>query len=492
MKNKISLLQISDLHRGKDSPISNDALLASLISDRTKYTQTEKPTIKVPDIIIVCGDIIRGSDNKENLDEDIHQQYDEAIEFLTGMANEFLDGNKEKIVLVPGNHDVSWKHSIDSMVKIDNKNIIDSNNQLKAEFLKNALNEKSNIRWSWKDLSFYSLNDTKTYDKRLEAFANFYNRFYEGIKSYSLIPEDQYEIFDFPELSISIVGFNSCYNNDHLKRVGDIHPDCIANSMLKLKKLTTKGRLLLSAWHHNTKGSPYDADYMDSSKLQNFIQADIALGFHGHQHRTEVVQEYNNTIEQKRIIVFSSGTLCGAPGELPTGQNQQYNIIEIDPAPETDKNIKVTLHAREKTATSSFDNPIWTQGRIDSINVSCINVSIPKPLQPTLSVSLLEVETLIKEKQYIEARQKLLALDLNEPFVRSYLLSVVVETEDCDTAYTVFNPPRSSAEAVSLLSLLLQRNYRVKMAECIEQPSIKDSSDPTVSQLRSKIEDYLS
>lgn len=484
---KVSILHISDLHRDKDNPISNSAILTSLLSDREKYTTAEQPLVQAPDIIIVCGDVARGSENKEKTDEEILKQYDEAIGFLTNLANKFFGGNKDRIVLIPGNHDVDWKYSRKSMAKIGSEQVLDSNNQLKQEYLKQAINQHSNVRWSWEELSFYKVEDPNTYNKRFEAFSRFYSKFYDGKKSYSLSPDSQYDIFDFPELAISIVGYNSCYNNDHLNRVGDIHPDCIAKSIPDLKKLARKGRLLLAAWHHNTKGLPYDADYMDGSKLKNFIDADIVLGFHGHQHKTEIVREYNNMIEQKRIVVFSAGTLCGGHRELPVGQNQQYNIVEIEDDPESNGHLKITLHTREKTTTSSFDNPIWDQGRIDSTNVSYFSASVPKPRQATPTADLLDAETLMKEKKYEDAKVRLLKLDLNDEFVRKFLLENSVQSDDYDTICKVFYPPQNTEEAVHLLNSLLQLNNKEMMAEYMKHPLIKNSIDPAVIELRTKI-----
>jgi predicted MPP superfamily phosphohydrolase len=61
MKQITSILHISDLHRSKGCEITNASLLASLVTDKDKYTTGEDPKIKAPDLIIVSGDVIRGS-----------------------------------------------------------------------------------------------------------------------------------------------------------------------------------------------------------------------------------------------------------------------------------------------------------------------------------------------------------------------------------------------------------------------------------------------
>ena len=260
MKGKISILHISDLHRSKGAEISNTALLSSLLQDLDKYTISETPKIKAPDIIIVSGDIIRGSSKSDGSEIEVQKQYDEAISFLNELTNRFLGGNKNRIIIIPGNHDIDWKFSKESMEKIDSSKVLDGENILKWEYLKEALNQNSITRWSWKDLSFYTIMDKGKYNQRLEAFAKFYEKFYDGKRKYSLNPEEQYDIFDFPEFELTITAFNSCYNNDHLRFVGDIHPECIANVNMALRELHKKGRLVLSTWHHNTKGLPYDSN----------------------------------------------------------------------------------------------------------------------------------------------------------------------------------------------------------------------------------------
>lgn len=468
MNRKISILHISDLHRSKGCEISNVALLSSLIKDKDRYSVSELPKIKSPDIIVVSGDVIQGSVSLTGSEEEVQSQYDEAISFLNDLVKHFLDGNKNRIVIVPGNHDVDWKFSKESMEKIDSTKIFDEENTLKWEILKEALNQNSTTRWSWKDLSFYKITDIDKYNRRLEAFANCYATFYEGKRSYSIDPKEQYDIFDFPEYNLTIAAFNSCYNNDHLRLVGDIHPECIANVNLKLRELQSRGRLVLSTWHHNTKGLPYDSTYMDNSRLKNFIDSGISIGLHGHQHKTELIHEFSDVIEQKKIVVFSAGTLCGGPNELPVGNNRQYNIIEIE-SMDGNSNLQVTLHVREKTNSSPFDNPIWTAGRIDSRNVSHYTFEIEKPVIKNISAIFLEIEKYMNEGQYTEAKQLLLNLDLNDDFVRKFLVECILQTEDFELALKVFYEPQTSEEAIAVLNAAIQLGDKVQMKELSEK-----------------------
>ena len=87
---KISIMHLSDLHRDPNNPISNDALLNSLIQDVENST-TEEPSIPAPQIIIVSGDIIQGTGkDTEKPDEVLREQYDQAEQFLVALADSLL------------------------------------------------------------------------------------------------------------------------------------------------------------------------------------------------------------------------------------------------------------------------------------------------------------------------------------------------------------------------------------------------------------------
>jgi len=482
----ISILHLSDLHRSKDSHTSNSALLASLTNDIERF-EDEEPSILKPNVIVVSGDIVRGSVNHINPDKEIKEQYDEALTFLNNLVNNLLDGDKERIVLVPGNHDIDRHLSKQSMQAIDEKYF--SNTELRMGMLKEATNTCSDIKWCWNTLSYYKVEDKESYQKRFKAFADFYYTFYDKKRNYLLNPEKQYDIFDMPNLGLSIVGFNSCYNTDHLNSAGAIHPDCIAEANLELKKLNGRGRLIVATWHHNTKGIPYSNNYMDSRFLKNMIDANIKLGFHGHQHKTEIIHEENNVYEQKKIIVFSSGTLCEEPSGLPVGHNRQYNIVTIIKDEGDESKLNIVLHSREKTASSSFENPVWGKGNIDSTVKSHIEMHIGHEIKSlSTDQKLLEIEKLIGDKQYEVAIKKLNKLDKNEPFVRKFLLKCYMSHDDdnFDLILTDFDNPMNVEEAIYVLSAAITLKDKPKMQELLGIEIISMSDDRSIKQLKEK------
>jgi len=76
-----SILQISDLHRSPQAPLTNAELISALVEDRNRYVH-EDPKITVPEAIVVCGDIIQGVPiGTKDYEIQLTQQYSVAEEF---------------------------------------------------------------------------------------------------------------------------------------------------------------------------------------------------------------------------------------------------------------------------------------------------------------------------------------------------------------------------------------------------------------------------
>src|SRR5262249_52787434 len=149
---KISILHISDLHRDPDNPISSDVLIDSLENDRRRYSCEEDPVVRSPDLIIVSGDIIYGiKPNEPNPQDRLGQQYQEALHFLNGLADRFLAGDRSRLVIVPGNHDVSAYHFEQSLHRVD---ILPDR---KKELVTQLFSSTSTLRWSWAKFELYAI-----------------------------------------------------------------------------------------------------------------------------------------------------------------------------------------------------------------------------------------------------------------------------------------------------------------------------------------------
>ena len=252
----LTILHISDLHRDPAHEVTNKALLNSLEQDRDRY-RVEAPPIPDANLIIVSGDIVHGVKHDAlDAEKELERQYEQAEGFLVDLAERFVGGDRERVIIIPGNHDVSFYHTHRSMKKIavDLSTVegraaaVTSANRLWAD--------DTAVRWSWSEFCFYDIMDSDLYNSRLAAFCEFYGRFYQGKRKYGLLPEEQFDVFDYPEHNVTVVGFSSCHNNDPRNKRGEIHPDCIAGACLRLRSSRYRGRMLLATWHHNTAGGP--------------------------------------------------------------------------------------------------------------------------------------------------------------------------------------------------------------------------------------------
>jgi len=476
---KLTIAHISDLHRSSDNPISNTALLNSLIHDMDVYTNQG---IDKPDLLIVSGDIVQG-DSDSGL---LKRQYDEALEFLNNLAYNLFGGDKSRIILTPGNHDISWSESTNSMEVIEEEEITDNNGDLRNSILKEAIKINSSVKWSWADRSFYRITNDDIYHSRLSYFSEFYQKFYDGNRTYSLDPNKQFDFFEFPKLAITIVGFNSCFHNDHLNRAGSINPRCIADVGLKLRDSKKEGHLILAAWHHNTKGAPYDQDYMDDIFIKNLISDSVKIGFHGHQHRQEILREESNIIDGKMMLILSAGSICAGPNELPTGYNQQYNLLELSRI--NSEEIQLKLFSRVKTLESSFDNPIWDKGTFNSTTTEFkTKFAHPIPSIPDLG----KAESLLGSKNYQASKEILKQHDLDDPVVRILLLKCYEQLENYSAIIEDFSNPQNNAECISLINAHIENTNADESKQVLSIEIIAKSTDPSVIHLRDQLKGKL-
>ncbi len=479
----LTILHISDLHRDPDHPLSNSALLDSLERDREHYC----PDIPNPNLIIVSGDLVHGvKPEAVNPAEKLERQYSEAEGFLSQLAEALVDGDRNRIVIVPGNHDISYARSKESMRPLS---IEDLNSEAKKHLVRQMFSENTKMRWSWDELCFYEIENDEVYRARLEAFATFYQRFYQDERSYSLDPALQFEIFDYPDLNLTVVGFNSCYNNDPLNRQGIVHPDCLSEAARTIRKGQYSGRLLFAVWHHNTSGAPMQTDYLDPQTLQVLIDDGFSVGFHGHQHRTQLIDERFAFGENRKITVISAGSLCAGPTGLPTGYRRSYNILEVDTEARTAK-----LHVRQMV-NDFLSGPIWGPGHTAITSRGDIDFNLqapPERVPEELSASNIgQAEQLIRAKDFDRAASLLQPLSSNNLLARRLLLECYAESGKHEAIGNEFFPPQSVTEIIYIADALWAERNLAKLRELLSIDLVSESVDPAVMEIRLRYEERL-
>jgi predicted phosphodiesterase len=473
----LSILHISDLHRDPENPIGNEALLDSLENDRHRYTMEEDPAVRSPDLIIVSGDIVQGvAANSVDVDNQLRNQYDEALRFLNQLTAKFVSGDKSRVVIVPGNHDVSAPHFLRSLQRIDIAP------DRKVGLVEQLFCRNPTLRWSWSDFELYEIVDTDQYSQRLGPFCEFYERFYEGLWSYSLDPSNQFQIFDFPEFNLTIVGFCSCYNNDIFNKQGDIHPDCISGAGLALRDRLYENRIRIGVWHHNTEGLPLQSDYMDPDILQNLIDRGFSLGFHGHQHKPQFLDTRFRYQGKRRITVISAGTLCG---DASFRFGRAYNVIELD----LEKRTGV-LHLREMQ-NDHLQLPIWGRRSLPPNTGSFVDFQFDPPPEPLVqtkvsTTELLKAQRLYDDGKFRAAAEILVGIASSEPLAKRLLLDSYGQLNDMPAIIKEFDPPISATEAIYLIEALWREGQHDHLRQVLSEPIIASSTDPSVIEMRDK------
>ena len=361
---KISILHISDIHKGAD--MSLETLLHSFVRDSERW---DEEGIRRPDYIVLSGDVIQGGAS----DEEIARQYNEAEKFLSELCLKFLQGRRKRMIIVPGNHDVSWPHSMNCMLPIEvtPENIENYRKSCVKVLLDNPL------RWKWEEQQLFKINSMDEYAHRFDQFVRFYNHFYNGIYTYPIHPEHEAVCIPFPEDNICFACFNSCCNNDHLNDAGAIHKNAIFSIERDLATCFRSGMLPIGVWHHNAYGDPYQSDYMSKAVLDKLLEHRIKIGLFGHQHRSQVAEEYSDLLipeeNRKRLLLISAGTLYGGDDEQHKGTRRQFNIIELEM---DNGRAKVLIHVREDGNDDiSSDDPYWRAKQLPGGSVITYHVN---------------------------------------------------------------------------------------------------------------------
>lgn len=338
-----SILHISDLHRSPHDPISNEELLSALVGDRDRYTR-EDPSVAAPEAVVVSGDLIHGVRlGAAGHDAALAEQYEVAAAFLDELVRRFLDGDRSRVIIVPGNHDVDWNTAFAAMTPVAEADI--------PSDIEDALfRESSEYRWNWKRRTLYRITDTALYEQRLDAFWRFFHGFYDGVPGLLRVNAGaDANLFSLCDGRIGVAGFNSCHGNDCFERRGMVRREAVARSHLDLNDAGRIFDVRMAVWHHSIDGPPHRTDYMDVEIVRGMIGRGFRLGLYGHQHRTQAVPHQVWLPDRERMAAVSAGSLCAGAHDLPTGTYRQYNILEI-----ADDFRRVRAHVREMAVANLF------------------------------------------------------------------------------------------------------------------------------------------
>jgi len=479
---RFSILHISDLHRDLKDEIPNKWLLDSLSRDFEQFDKQD-PKILKPSICIVSGDLVYGiAPYLENADKELKHQYSQVEEFLVELSDRFFCGNRECVVILPGNHDVCFNDLMMSLQKIEIPDESEKKKQLVTELFK----PNSKIRWSWSDLCFFKIIDNTKYNERFHYFATMYEHFYQNRRKFPLAADEQLQVFDFPHFSFCIVTLNSCHNNDPFHTAGAFHPNALTNACREIQKTERLGWIAAAAWHHNIVGGAMKNDYMDPEFIQPLIDAGVSLGFHGHQNISDCFDErYRLGPNSRKMTIISASTLCDDPKNLVPGVPRSYNIIEIDT-----KDWSGRLHQRQMV-NYQFNMPTWGPGHFILTNSSFFDFKIcpplkTRPVQLDLQLALERADKCIGSQQWLEALAVLETIK-EDPIARTLLVRALEELGDRRRTIATLWPPLTNREAVTLGGAVLECGSQKEAADFIQLNFVSSSKDASVREILKRV-----
>ena len=434
-----TLLHISDLHRTSEPRLKNDELFAAIASDATRW---ESEGIPRPDLIVVSGDLIQGTSiDAPDPDSEIVAQYSEASDFLQRLAAAFVDSDRSRVVIVPGNHDVHWGRALNAMRPLT---------ICPAGIARKAFEASSDVRWNWGEQQAYEIVDKGLYDSRYEHFRQFRDDFYAGLDP-SPLPRDNSDLVfaDYTSLGLAVVGFPSWHGNDCFCHVGEIDSASLALSRELLASCDVP--VAVAVWHHSIVGEPRAHDYLDQRIVHRLIDFGFSVGLHGHQHYPGAAPFELHLPNLTSMAVVGAGSLAVGDSELPMGERRQFNIVVIDPS-----NKSITVHVRAMSPAGVF----MGSHRDDFSGNTFIKLSLPfspkRPNKPTITQQLDDAMTAVTVGQYKEALELLTGIDSSRADKKRQIqIEALNGLERHEELIELLDQPQSVDEAVRLVSLLI-------------------------------------
>lgn len=469
---KFSILHISDLHKMEGT--SYDALLQSLLTDRDACVEAGMTS---PRYIVVSGDLIHGGDTVD----EIRSQYAETKGFLEGLVREFLDDDKQRLIIVPGNHDVSFPHTRNSMVSEPEENNVGNLKLLRDIY--------SGVRWNWKDFAFYKIADQSQYEGRFELFKEFYDDFYGGFRTYPANPQATAECYPFPDDKVSFSLFNSCRCLDHLNDTADIDDDAIVAVTPKLRSNYNQGYLNIAVWHHHFYGLPRETNYMNREVISKLSHSYVQMGLFGHQHVSQVAEFYGGDIslssaaDNQPLLLVSSGTLFGGKKVLPDGCRRQYNVIEVTMGNGT---AYIKIHVREDSNLNvSSRLPIWTARWVGSTGSIETSIKLKEMDEKEILAGVLRMAR--SSRDYQRAYMQIEDMSGNTELFRKIRSEIIRNIKD--NGFILSNlAPKCAEDYMLLMTCAIEENDRGARESLKHDPQLQAyMGDPFIKEMYEKL-----
>lgn len=326
-----AILHLSDLHFGTPGDARN--WHSQIAQDLTRELGCTRL-----DGLICSGDLGTLSTDAE---------YAAAAAFLTRFGGEF-GLTAERIVLVPGNHDLNWDLS---------QTAYDPG----APAAYAAAPDVDQRRWI-SDGGTCQVRDETRYRRRFDPFSLHGHQPVKGTPYPDAYP-DQFVFHHWPDLGVLVLGLNSAWEIDHHHRDrAGIHPEAISQALDTLRARPDWADCLkIAVWHHPLHG--HEASRItDHGFVERLAQAGFRLGLHGHIHRAETGQyRYDQSPGGRGLAILAAGTFGAPTKDWVPGYPLQYQLLHLTRTG-TGRRITVETRRREEPSGAWKPDARWLQG----------------------------------------------------------------------------------------------------------------------------------
>lgn len=318
------VLHLSDLHFGtqEQAVLWYDQLFSDLRSELACDRL---------DAVILSGDVT----NRAASDE-----FDAASAFLRDLKEDFGLG-PHQVVIVPGNHDLSWAVSQQAY---------------KVKRRKDHTEPLVPGRFVDKG-EFIEVPDEIELRARFKAFADFY--YSVRTEAYSLDCEDQATVHFFADRKLLVLGLNSAWSIDHeFRDRADIHAVALGRALRGIQREPIYVDALKIAVFHHPVTSPDQDRLRDTGFVERLAQAGFRLALHGHVHEAQQgLFRYDMSASGRRVDFLGAGTFGAPTREWVPGIPLQYQLLEFE-----DDRLKVHTRRRENPSGAWKPDARWLQG----------------------------------------------------------------------------------------------------------------------------------
>jgi 3',5'-cyclic AMP phosphodiesterase CpdA len=479
-----TLLHISDLHRSPHDPIENAQLLGALLADKDRYL-VETPQVSAPDAAIISGDIIQGVTlNTPDYAVELDRQYEVAHDFLVNLADRFFNGDRSRVIIVPGNHDVCWNTAYNAMTQL-----VPEHPPIQAHT--GLFHASNDLRWNWKTRTIFKITDPDGYRCRLDAYWRFVERFYaDAALKYPLDRSRGFNLFELDNGRIIVAALESVHGNDCFCRQGAIERSILGNCSLTIRDLPQQPILRVAVWHHSFQGPPQGDDYMDIDSVHEMIGNGFRLGLHGHQHQAAASAYAIHLPEEISMAISSAGSLCAGTRELPRGTNREYNVVVID-----DAYTSARVHVREMTQGNHFGRCGRGIFRMDGFTELQWQLPAGRAGNAPLDEHKFTADIVLRAEKALHsgrAGDALILLDgIKQPITghaKNLFIEAARATGNWNKLIASIDHPKSIAEFIDLFGAMLMEK-QINAAEALLARAAEFNVDAaTIENLRSRLQ----